>query len=92
MAEFEIEGSRFIESAGPTLTRVRTILSRDRKHLAVVSVAQDSSHRVEIFRRATDPQSIGSHWAGIDCLSITDTLEDAERLAEEKLRDVTREH
>lgn len=91
MAETDIEGSLFIELAGPPLTRIKTMLSDDREYLAVISVAQDSSHRVEIFRRATDPQFVGSHWAGVDCLSFTDTFEDAERLAQEKLRDVAHE-
>jgi hypothetical protein len=82
----EIEGSWFVESSGTPLVRLKTILSPDRRFLAVVSSTPDSSFRVHIFSRISDPQFVGTFWSDVGGQSITADLETAERLAYDRLQ------
>jgi hypothetical protein len=82
----EIEGSWFVERAGTPLVRLKTILSPDRRFLAVVSTTPDSSFRVHVFSRVTDPQQVGTFWTDFGGQSITTDLGTAEKLAYDRLQ------
>jgi hypothetical protein len=57
--EILIDGSYFLEAASDS-ERVATLLSSDKRVLAVIEKGRDALFRIHVFNRITDPGLIGT--------------------------------
>ena len=85
----DIDGADFYGE--DSQTRVLTALSANRAFLAVVFQRRDQFFRIQIYARGKELNYGGPMWATIGDPSITDTLSNAEAIAQARLAEASNE-
>jgi hypothetical protein len=65
--------------------RIKTLLSKDKRRLALIGMRPDGLYRVHIFVKVCDTGLVGTYWSELGDPLIVDSFQLAERLAGERL-------